>query len=251
MKSTKAQLVVALDVESLAQVRELIERLSPIVDIFKVGSQLFTACGPVAVRFIQAKDKKVFLDLKYHDIPNTVANAIEAAVNLSVAVERSNSPKGKKGEMNLGLFMLTVHTAGGVEMMKAAVEAATKAAQKIKVQKPLIVGVTVLTSEAKSDSIQPLVLERAHLAQQAGLDGVVASPQEAKFIRQEFGNNFIIVTPGIRPAGTEAGDQKRIATPTEAIQNGSNYLVVGRPIVEAKDPLKAAKEILREMENSK
>jgi len=244
MKNNK--LIVALDVESLEKVRELVEKLSPVVDIYKVGSQLFTACGPGAVRFIMAKGKKVFLDLKYHDIPNTVAKAIEAATGLSIALERT---MGKQSQPSSeGLFMLTVHTSGGEEMLKAAVEASTKAALKLKVKKPLLVGVTVLTSQGGSDNIQPLVLERALLAKKSGLDGVVASPQEARMIREKLGKDFIIVTPGIRPLGSDAADQKRIATPAEAIKAGSNFLVVGRPIVEAKDPLSAAKEILEEID---
>src|SRR5262245_11387201 len=123
------KLIVALDVETLAEVRDLVEQLSPAINIFKVGSQLFTACGPAVVRYIEAKGKKVFLDLKYHDIPNTVANAVQSAVGLSVALERSSLQKKKKDE-ELGLFMLTVHTIGGFEMMKAAAESATKTAQK-------------------------------------------------------------------------------------------------------------------------
>lgn len=241
------KLIVALDVDSLAKVRSLVEDLAPAVDIFKVGSQLFTACGPAVVRFIEAKGKKVFLDLKFHDIPNTVASAVQSAVNLSVALERSSLIRKKKEDAKLGLFMLTVHTLGGVEMMKAAVDAAAKTAQKAGVTKPLVVGVTVLTSQAKGDNIHDLVLERAMSAKEAGLDGVVASPQEAQLIRQKLGKDFVIVTPGIRPSGADAGDQKRIATPAEAIKSGSNYLVVGRPIVEAKDPLKAAQEILKEI----
>lgn len=245
-RKNKAELIVALDVETLAETRELVDSLAGCVDIFKVGSQLFTACGPAAVRFIQARGKKVFLDLKFHDIPNTVANAVTSAVNLSEAVEK-HTPSGKGNPKIHGLFMYTVHTLGGLEMMKKAVETATKTAAKIKVAKPLTVGVTVLTSEAKKDNILTLVLERADLARQAGLDGVVASPHEAEFIRKEFGKDFIIVTPGIRPSGASAGDQKRIATPKSAVQSGSNFLVVGRPIVEAKDPVKAAQEILKEI----
>lgn len=237
----KAELIVALDVDTLEEVRALVDTLSPAVDVFKIGSQLFTACGPAAVRFVQAKGKKVFLDLKYHDIPNTVAGSVGAAVGLAKAVERNVRPTS--------LFMMTVHTLGGVEMMKAAADAGAKVAQELKLNKPLIVGVTVLTSEAKGDNIQPLVLQRAKMAQQAGLDGVVASVQEAQMIRKEFGPKFIIVTPGIRPAGADVGDQKRIATPAEAIKNGSNFLVVGRPVLEARDPLKAAKDILKDLDD--
>ena len=243
----KSQLIVALDVETLGEVKTLLDQLKKSVDIFKVGSQLFTACGPAAVRFIEAQGKKVFLDLKYHDIPNTVANSVKAAVGLSVALERTLGPAKAKEIKQLGLFMMTIHTSGGLEMMKAAVESATKSAKDAKLPKPLIVGVTVLTSVEKNDSIHTLVLERAALAKQAGLDGVVASVDEAKLIRQKFGSDFVIVTPGIRPAGADAQDQQRIATPSAAMQSGSDYLVVGRPIVQAKDPAKVAKEILEEI----
>lgn len=244
----KSQLIVALDVETLGEVKTLLDKLNKSVDIYKVGSQLFTACGPAVVRFIEAQGKKVFLDLKYHDIPNTVARAVKAAVGLSVALERNLLPAKSKIAKELGLFMFTVHTSGGVEMMKAAVEAAAQTAKEIGIPKPLVVGVTVLTSVEKNDSIQPLVMERAGLAKLAGLDGVVASVDEAKLIRQKFGPDFVIVTPGIRPSGADAQDQQRIATPAMAVQSGSDYLVVGRPIVQAKDPAKAAKEILVEIE---
>jgi orotidine-5'-phosphate decarboxylase len=143
--------------------------------------------------------------------------------------------------------MLTVHIQGGAEMLKKAAEAAAKTAKLIGVQKPLIVGITVLTSEEKDSNIRSLVLERAGLAQQCGLDGVVASSEEAADIRRQFGKDFVIVTPGIRPSGADAGDQKRVTTPKEAIRNGSDFLVVGRPIVQADDPAVAAKAILKEI----
>lgn len=231
------QLIVALDVETLAEVRELMDRLKGAVDIFKVGSQLFTSCGPAAVKFIEAQGKKVFLDLKYHDIPNTVASAVRSAVGLNVV---------RAGDSQT-IFMFTIHTSGGLDMMKAAVLAATKAAEEFQVKRPLVVGVTVLTSEGKQDNIQPLVLEKARLAKVAGLDGVVASCHEAKLLRQEFGPGFVIVTPGIRPSGEDVQDQQRVATPAEAVKSGSNFLVVGRPIVKAADPYQAVKKILEEI----
>lgn len=249
-KSTKPQLIVALDVSSLAETRELVDQLSPVIDIFKVGSQLFTACGPAAVRYIEAKGKKVFLDLKFHDIPNTVASAVNSAVEISVAVERSMDKNNAVPAGNLGLLMFTLHTCGGLEMMAAAAQASAKAAEKNGLTRPFVVGVTVLTSEAKKDNIQALVLDRAKQAQQAGLDGVVASCHEARMLRQEFGDDFLIVTPGIRPQGADVQDQKRIATPKEAVTSGSNFLVVGRPIVQADDPLTAAKNILNEINQS-
>jgi orotidine-5'-phosphate decarboxylase len=250
MTKKNSQLIVAMDVGSLAEMRGLLDTLWSTVDIFKVGSQLFTSCGPAAVRFVQARGRKVFLDLKFHDIPNTVANAVTAAVELSMAVERSAKPANKTKEKRAGLFMYTLHTAGGLDMMKAAVEAGTKAAQKLGVAKPLAVGVTVLTSEEKKENVLPLVLERAALGKKAGLDGVVASCHEAKFLRQEFGNDFLIVTPGIRSSGADTQDQERVATPREAVLSGSNFLVVGRPIVKAPDPFAAAKKILDEMRSA-
>ncbi len=239
----KPQLIVALDVETLAEVRELVEKLDEAVDIYKIGSQLFTACGPAAVRFVQARGKKVFLDLKFHDIPNTVASAVTSAVGLHVAVERSTDKKSS----HQGLFMITLHTVGGVEMMKAAVAAASKAAKECGVPSPLLVGVTVLTSDGGGDKVLPLVLERARLAKQAGMSGGVASCHEAAAIRKEMGKDFVIVTPGIRPSGEAVQDQKRVATPAEAVKSGSSFMVVGRPIVQAENPLQAAKKILQEI----
>lgn len=247
MTKQKPQLIVALDVESLGQVRDLVDALADSVDIFKVGSQLFTACGPAAVRFIEARGKKVFLDLKFHDIPNTVASAVKAAVGLSVAVERSMEGVPRKKDQTLGLFMYTVHTVGGVDMMKAAADAAREEAAAIGVPRPLSVGVTVLTSEKKTENVLGQVLERALMAKKAGLDGVVASCHEAAFLRKEFGQDLVIVTPGIRPAGEATQDQERVATPKGAVDSGSNFLVVGRPIVQAADPAGAARRILAEM----
>ena len=236
---SKAQLIVALDVDTFEEAKALIDTLEKTVDIFKIGSQLFTAYGPFVTRYLQAKGKKVFLDLKFHDIPNTVASAVRSAVSLSVAPTKQKS--------FAPLFMLTVHTNGGQAMLEAAVAAAKDQAKKLKVAAPLIVGVTVLTSQAKDATLEALVLERALLAKRAGLDGVVASVEEAPLIRKNCSKDFIIVTPGIRPAGADVGDQKRVATPKVAITSGSNYLVVGRPIIQADDPAKAAKAIFKEI----
>lgn len=229
-------LIVAIDVDTFEKAKQLIDALSECVDIFKIGSQLFTAYGPFVTRYVQSKGKKVFLDLKFHDIPNTVASAVKSAVSLSV------SPNQDKNFAPL--FMLTVHTQGGAEMLTAAVNAAKEQALLLKVERPLIVGVTVLTSQAREENLDQLVLERASLAQSCGLDGVVASVEEAKMIRQKLGKDFVIVTPGIRPKGADVGDQKRVATPEFAIESGSNYLVVGRPIVGDTNPKEAAKKIL-------
>ena len=233
-------LIVALDVETFEQAKSLIDELSDVVDIFKIGSQLFTAYGPFVTRYVQSKGKKVFLDLKFHDIPNTVASAVKSAVGLSVP------PANDQGFAPL--FMLTVHTQGGLEMLQAAVKTAKEQAQKLGVTKPLIIGVTVLTSDQRTADLAGTVLSRAKLAKEAGLDGVVASVEEAAMIRKNLGTDFVIVTPGIRPAGAEVGDQKRVATPALAIESGSNYLVVGRPIVQAQSPRQAALNILAELQ---
>lgn len=227
-----SKLIVALDVDTLDQAKALVETLGDTVDIYKVGSQLFTVCGPEVVKFLESQGKKVFLDLKWHDIPNTVANAVAAAVNW-----------GASGT----LFMCTIHILGGAEMMARAAQAAREQAAAIGAKSPLIVGITVLTSDVKQDNIHEIVLERAKLAKRSGLDGVVASSQEAAMLREEFGDDFIIVTPGIRPSGADIGDQKRVTTPKDAITNGSSFLVVGRPIVKAADPYQAAHSILKEI----
>jgi orotidine-5'-phosphate decarboxylase len=235
----KAQLILALDLETFEEARQLIDDVADAVDIFKVGSQMFTAYGPFITRYLQSKGKKVFLDLKFHDIPNTVASAVKSAVSLSV------SP-GQDPDF-VALFMLTVHTSGGKEMLEAAVKAAQTQAEALGVARPLIVGVTVLTSTAKDDSVGKLVMERARMAKEAGLDGVVASVEEASSIRRELGPGFLIVTPGIRPADASLNDQKRVATPKIAIQQGSNFLVVGRPIIQAPSPREAALKILEDI----
>ena len=233
MNKPKGQLIVALDVDTFDEAKGLVDVLGDNAKIFKVGSQLFTACGPSVIHYLLKAGKKVFLDLKFHDIPNTVANAVSAATGL------------KEGDRSI--FMCTLHTSGGAEMLKRAVAAATKAAQNNGVTRPLLVGITVLTSEEKRDNIGQFVLEKALLAKEAGLDGVVASSQEAAMIRENLGDDFVIVTPGIRPKGAQAGDQKRVTTPSDAITNGSDFLVVGRPIVKAENPSEAAKQILEEI----
>jgi orotidine-5'-phosphate decarboxylase len=215
----KSKLIVALDVETREEAEALVNDLRDVVDVFKVGSVLFTRLGPRIVELIRECDKEVFLDLKFHDIPNTVAKAVESAAALRV-------------------FMLTVHTCGGAEMLKAAVREIAG--------RPIILGVTVLTSVA--GNVQQEVLRLAKLAQECGLNGVIASPQELKPLRQAVGEKFMIVTPGIRPAWSETGDQKRIMTPAEAVASGANYIVVGRPIIAAADPRAAALCIKTEMD---
>lgn len=220
-----AELIVALDVDNLKKAEKFVDLLYPKVKIFKIGLQLFTLYGPKAVEMVHKKKAKVFLDLKFHDIPNTVANASAAATRL-------------------GVFMFNLHAQGGVEMMRRAKEAAYLEADNAGIKPPLIIAVTALTSQINNSTILPLVLSFTNKAQEAGLDGVVASVQEAGTIREKFGKDLIIVTPGIRPKGMDSGDQKRVATPEEAEDAGSDYIVVGRPILEAKNPVLAAQEIL-------
>jgi len=244
MVELKDRLIVALDVDSFDEAVKLVEKIGGEVQLFKVGSQLFTACGPVIVRHLMAAGKKIFLDLKYHDIPNTVANAVRSVVRLNVPVH--GTVDGRMTEVG-GVVLCTLHTLGGAEMLKAAARAAAEEAEKLHVERPRLLGITVLTSEAVGEKTRETVLARATLAQEAGCDGVVASSQEAALLRKKFGNDFVIVTPGIRPAGAVAGDQKRVATPAEAVRNGSDYLVVGRPVVEAADPRAVVRQIVDEI----
>jgi len=223
---------VALDVPSAAQVRQVVQTLGETVGTYKIGKQLFVAEGPQLVRDLVASGRKIFLDLKFHDIPNTVAEAVRSAAEL-------------------GVSMLNVHASGGSRMLRAAVEAAAQSRAK-----PLVLAVTVLTSLSDSDlheigvsgNALSQVLRLAALARDAGCGGVVASAREARELRREMGEGFVIVTPGVRPAGAAVGDQSRILTPTEAIAAGADYLVVGRPILQADDPANAARQILTEIE---
>lgn len=228
-KNPRTQLILALDVDSFSKAKYFVDLLYPRVKIFKVGLQLFTACGRKIIRYIREKGGRIFLDLKFYDIPNTAANASREVLRLG------------------GIEMFTVHTQGGLEMMQRAKETAQDEARKLGIKAPLIIGVTVLTSEAQSSKITPLVISRTRRAKAAGLNGIVASVKETRLLRQEFGGDLIIVTPGIRFAGGEKGGQKRIATAEEAKRAGSDYIVVGRPILEARDPLAAAREIIRKI----
>lgn len=226
----KDRLIVALDVETLGQAERLIDRLSGVVTAFKVGSQLFTAAGPQAIELVQKRGGRVFLDLKYHDIPSTVAGAVREAARL-------------------GVFMLNVHAAGGLAMLKAAAETRRVEGKAV----PILLAVTVLTSLDRAAlqrelnvplSVEAQALHLAQLAEAAGLDGCVASPQEVRLLRNALGRKWVIVTPGVRPADTERGDQARIATPEAAVAAGADYLVVGRPILKARDPAGAAAAII-------
>ncbi|MDD2679441.1 MAG: orotidine-5'-phosphate decarboxylase [Candidatus Omnitrophica bacterium] len=217
----KPEIILALDVPSFPRAKYLVYKLYPKIKIFKVGLQLFTASGPQVIEMVHKKGARVFLDLKLFDIPNTVAQAVRQAVRYKVK-------------------MLTLHIAGGQEMLKAAVDASRDEARKLKTQRPLLIGVTVLTSKkARAQD----VLRLAKTGIDSGLDGVVCSAQEAGYLRNRLKRKFLIVTPGIRPKGALKADQKRTATVKEAIRQGSNFLVIGRPILEAKDPLKAAQAL--------
>ncbi len=232
----KDRLIVALDVPSLKEAEKLVKTLSPAVNIFKVGKELFTSAGPDVVKMIHAKKKKVFLDLKFHDIPNTVGSACEAAAKL-------------------GVFMLNVHVSGGRAMLYAAAQSVAKGSRGRKTKAPILLGVTVLTSMTEEDlketgvkkKVQDQVRDLAKLAQNCGLDGVVASGQEIELIRKATSPSFIIVTPGVRPLWAAHGDQKRIVTPVQAMQKGAHFIVVGRPITQSTDPCKAARDILEEI----
>jgi orotidine-5'-phosphate decarboxylase len=229
-----AKLIVALDLPTASAAEDLVDRLGDSVGYYKVGSPLFTRSGPDIVRMLRERGKQVFLDLKYHDIPNTVAQAVEAAAAL-------------------GVDMLTLHAGGGSAMLRAARDAAGT-------DGPILLGVTLLTSFSASDveavwgkelrSLREEVSRLAALAHEAGLDGVVASALEAESLKRRHGSDFVVVTPGIRPAGHLAGDQARTATPGEATRAGSDYLVVGRPVLEANDPEAVIAGIMEEMDSA-
>ncbi|MCG3177171.1 MAG: Orotidine 5'-phosphate decarboxylase [Candidatus Omnitrophica bacterium] len=232
------RLIVALDVPDTRGAERLMDRLAGTARVYKIGKELFTAEGPAIVRTVQSRGYKVFLDLKYHDIPNTVAGACEAAAKL-------------------GVYLMNVHASGGSAMMSKAAEALRRCAPDAS-RKPLLLGVTVLTSMGDKDLAEIGVsgdartqVERlAVLAQRAGLDGVVASPLEIAAVRKACGENFVIVTPGVRPTWAESGDQKRVMTPAEAIRAGADHIVVGRPITQATDPAEAARRVLEEVQSA-
>ena len=229
------ELIAALDVDTVDAARRLADTLRGTVGGFKIGSRLFTSHGPAFVEELVARGDRVFLDLKFHDIPNTVAGAVAAATRL-------------------GVWMLNVHAGGGLEMMRAARQAADDAAAKAMKAPPLVIGVTVLTSFSQdglaatgvSSAIPDQVRRLALLAQQAGLDGVVASPQEIGLIRDACDPRFEIVTPGIRGVDDAKGDQNRTASASGALAAGASYIVVGRPIIAAADPRAAARRIAEE-----
>src|SRR6266480_3332099 len=226
---TKNEIIVALDVATKKEALDLVDQLGEQISFFKVGLQLYTAEGPEIVRAIRATGANVFLDLKLHDIPNTVAKAVESAAKL-------------------GAQMLTIHLCGGSEMIRAAVSA--------KPRELSLCGVTVLTSADEQtlrqigipDKIEDHVLRLAKLGVEAGIDGLVASPHELKMLRQQFGTKIKLVVPGIRPSWSEASDQKRVMTPHEALDAGVDYLVIGRPIIADPRPREAVNKILSGLE---
>jgi orotidine-5'-phosphate decarboxylase len=234
----RKKIIIALDVPSRAEALSLVSKLKD-APIFKVGLELFTAEGPRLLEEVARQGKKVFLDLKYHDIPNTAAGAVRSAARH-------------------GVHMLTLHTSGGSEMLAKAAEAAAQESAKSGKAKLFLLGVTVLTSlkdaELKdigiSASVADQVLRLASLAREAGLDGVVCSPQEIEIIKKEFGRDFLVVTPGIRPAWAAVDDQKRIMTPAEALRKGADYMVIGRPITGAASPHEAFLKIAKELEEA-
>jgi len=229
------QLLIALDVDTPEQARELADALRGAVGGFKIGSRLFTSHGPALVEELVGRGDRVFLDLKFHDIPNIVAGAVAAATRL-------------------GVWMVDVHASGGLAMMRAARQAADEEAARMTLSPPLVIGVTVLTSldaamlaeVGVNDSAEGQVARLAAVAQAAALDGVVASPREIAVIRAQCGERFTIVTPGIRRSSDAKGDQTRTDSAAAALEAGANYLVVGRPVIAATDPRAAAESIAAE-----
>ncbi len=233
----KEKLIIALDVSDAKQALSIVDMLGDYAGVFKVGFELFVSAGPRVVEDIHNKGKKVFLDLKFHDIPNTVTKAAFAA-------------------SRLGVYMFNVHASGGLDMMKRCRDSVAELCLKENIQRPKIIGVTVLTSLDNevlknelsiSHGIKTHVKHLALLAQKAGLDGVVASPHEISMIKQHCGKGFLVVTPGIRPSWVAPDDQKRTATPKEALKNGADYIVMGRGILKQEDPIKALELISLEI----
>lgn len=233
---TDDRLIVALDYSSMDQVEKIVAELGDNVSYYKVGMELFYSVGSKVIAFLKEKNKNIFLDLKLHDIPNTVAKSAAALTRL-------------------GVTMLNVHASGGENMMRAAVDAVAEQAQVMNIPRPKLIAVTVLTSIGAKEwsvlnpgkTIAGQVTSLADIAQSVGIDGVVASPNEASVIREKCGKNFLIVTPGIRPYESSADDQNRIATPQKALLAGASHLVVGRPITQAPNPHAVVQNILQEM----
>lgn len=234
LEEARKKIIFALDVHGIEDIDRWAERLAGKVGMFKVGKELFTSCGPAAVKAVQRHGGQVFLDLKYHDIPNTVSSAMcEAA--------------------RLGVQLTNLHALGGAEMMETAVAAVHK--EFSAAERPRLLAVTILTSSTVDTlrqvgieySVQDMVVRLARLAKASGMDGVVASPLEIGLIREACGHDFLVVTPGVRPSFAAVDDQKRIMTPAEAVTSGADYLVIGRPIAKAADPVQAAEAIALEI----
>lgn len=227
----RVRIIVALDYDNATDAKRMADQLDPSQCHLKIGKELFTRCGPSIVKELQSEGHSIFLDLKFHDIPNTVAKAVQAAVEL-------------------GVWMVNVHASGGRQMLKAAV-------QSVAESETLLTAVTVLTSMVNSDlkelgvtrTLEEQVLALTQLSKDCGVHGVVCSAKEVKQLRAVTGKEFILVTPGIRPAGSPAGDQQRITTPKQAFLDGSSYLVIGRPITQTKNPMKSLVKILQEISN--
>ncbi len=232
----KDRLIIALDVDTREKALAIVETLKKDVKFFKIGFELFSSCGPSIISEVAERGCKVFLDLKYHDIPNTVSKA-------AISATRS------------GVYMFNVHSLGGYDMMKKTAEAVKEEAARRQIPRPKVIAITILTSIDKialkkigvSDTMNAEVLRLAKLAQSSGLDGVVASPSETKLLRESLGKDFLIVTPGVRPVWAAVGDQKRVATPKDAIASGASFIVVGRPVTDAPDQAEAARKIIEEI----
>ena len=236
---TDERLIVALDFHHFGDVKDLVNALGDSVNFYKIGMELYYSVGAGVIAWLKDNGKKIFLDLKLCDIPNTTANGLCSL-------------------MNLGADIVNIHATGGFTMMNTAANKLREEAEKRGIVKPKLIAVTILTSVNQFDweglgygnmEISAQVLRLAKLAKSSGVDGVVASPNEAKIIRENCGEDFLIITPGIRPAGADINDQTRIATPSMAIKNGADYLVVGRPITKAENPKLAAEKILAEIKS--
>lgn len=233
----KERIILALDLAEQEKALDIVERVGAHINIFKVGAELFTSAGPKIIEEIHKRGKKVFLDLKYHDIPNTVSRAAEAAAEL-------------------GVYMFSVHALGGYEMMRQAAQALVKASLKKNIDKPRLLGVTILTSIDQvalqnelgiGQRMNTQVRHLAGLVLKAGLDGVIASPHDVETVRAHCGRGFLIITPGIRPSWTPQDDQKRTMTPKEALKKGADYLVIGRAVLSQPDPVSALERIKEEI----
>jgi orotidine-5'-phosphate decarboxylase len=243
-KLNNPEIILALDVDTLDEAKHFVDLLYPKIKLFKIGSQLFTACGPEAVKMVGDRGGKVFLDLKFHDIPNTVCSAIGAGSTMSISPHQLDAGRGIKNNLVFPVFMMTVHIQGGRPMLEAAVKGAIEKAKALNIEKPLIVGVTRLTSDGNNKNTLEDVYEAAQLAKDSGLDGVVCSALEAGEIRKACGTDFVIVTPGIRSSKDAPDDQKRTANLKQAVKAGSNFLVIGRPILKAETPIAKTEELL-------